>query len=75
MLAEISSAEQGGDKARWISDFFRSLRKNPDILAFVWFDYDKEADWRLDSSAAARSAFASGIGDRRYRGAIPSYGG
>jgi hypothetical protein len=69
MLSEIGSAEQGGDKAQWISDLFTSLRQNPDILAFVWFDYDKEADWRLDSSDAARDAFAAQIANRRYQGA------
>jgi hypothetical protein len=75
MLAEIASAEQGGDKARWLSGFFASLPRYPNILAFVWFDYDKEADWRLDSSAAARAAFAAGIADRRYLGAKGSVGG
>lgn len=69
LLAEIGSAEQGGDKARWVSGFFQSLRRNPDILGFVWFDYNKEADWRLDSSAATRTAFATEIADPRYRGA------
>jgi beta-mannanase len=69
MLAEVGSAEQGGDKARWISNFFASLRQNRDILAFVWFDYDKEADWRIDSSAPARASFAAHIAARRYVGA------
>jgi Glycosyl hydrolase family 26 len=75
MLAEVGSAEQGGNKARWISQFFASLPRYSDIFAFVWFDYDKEADWRLDSSAAARVAFAAGIADRRYRGAKEGVGG
>jgi beta-mannanase len=69
ILAEIGSAEAGGNKARWISDFFGSLRRNPDILAFVWFDFDKETDWRPDSSSTARAAFAAHIADRRYVGA------
>jgi hypothetical protein len=75
MLSEVASAEEGGDKARWISGFFSSLRRYPDIRAFVWFDYDKEADWRLDSSAAARAAFAAGVADPRYRGAEERLGG
>jgi beta-mannanase len=69
MLAEVGSAEQGGNKARWISGFFASLRQNRDILAFVWFDYDKEADWRLDSSPPARASFAAHVAARRYLGA------
>jgi hypothetical protein len=69
MISEVGSTEVGGDKARWISSFFRALARNRDILAFVWFDFDKETDWRLDSSAAARSAFATGLAAPRYRSA------
>lgn len=61
VLAEVASAESGGSKARWIDGFFRGLRTNPQIRAFVWFDFAKEADWRLDSSPAARAAFARGL--------------
>lgn len=68
MLAETASTEVGGDKAAWISDFFRSLERNRDILAFVWFNYAKETDWRIQSSEAARSAFARGVADARYAG-------
>jgi hypothetical protein len=75
MLAEVGSAEQGGDKARWISNFFTSLRQNRDILAFVWFDYDKEADWRFDSSPPARASFAAHIAARRYVGGNPAASG
>ena len=69
MLAEVASAERGGNKAAWISNFFRRLRENPDILAFVWFNYRKEADWRIGSSQSSRNAFAAGAAQRRVRGA------
>jgi beta-mannanase len=69
MLSEVASTERGGDKAVWISDFFRALDRNRDVLAFVWFDFDKETDWRISSSASARSAFARGVAAPRYRGA------
>src|SRR5919202_128535 len=69
MLSEVASSERGGDKAAWIEDFFRALAHNHDVLAFVWFDFDKETDWRIASSDAARSAFARGVAATRYRGA------
>jgi len=68
MVAEVASAEIGGDKARWIEDFFRQLRRRPYIRAFVWFNLDKETDWRVQSSEAARAAFAAGVADPRYPG-------
>jgi beta-mannanase len=64
MLAEVASAEAGGSKAAWITDFFNALDNNPDIFAFVWFNWNKEADWRIQSSDTARRAFASGVAPR-----------
>ena len=69
MLAEVASTELGGDKAQWIRGFFRGLQRNPDIVAFVWFDYEKETDWRIESSAASVAAFAAGVAEPRYRSA------
>ena len=69
MLAEVASTELGGDKSRWIANFFVGLERNPDIVAFVWFNHEKETDWRIQSSGGAERAFATGVANRRYRGA------
>jgi glycosyl hydrolase family 26 len=63
MIAETASTEQGGNKASWITTAFTSqLADNfPRIHAFVWFDLDKETDWRIESSSASRNAFASAM--------------
>ena len=61
MLAEVGSAEAGGDKAAWIADMFAQLAARPDIRAFIWFDLDKETDWRIASSPASAAAFVSGL--------------
>jgi beta-mannanase len=66
MIGEVASTEAGGDKAAWIRDFFQQLKRNPDIRAFVWFNFDKETDWRIDSSPPAKAAFADGLKDARY---------
>jgi beta-mannanase len=67
MIAETASAEAGGSKAAWITDFFAELAARPQIKGFVWFNHNKEADWRIESSDAARLAFAAGVADPRYR--------
>jgi hypothetical protein len=54
-ITEVASAEQGGDKARWIGDLFGLVEKN-DVRVLIWFEYDKEADWRAESSPAAAAA-------------------
>ena len=69
MLSEVGSSEAGGDKSAWIRGMFRALRRNPTILAFVWFNFNKETDWRIESSAGSRRAFAAGVAAPRVQGA------
>lgn len=59
-IAEVASAEQGGDKAKWIADMFAS-RAFPRIEAIVWFDENKETDWRIASSDSSLAAFQTGL--------------
>jgi hypothetical protein len=61
MLAEVGSTEVGGNKAAWISDMFSQLSHRTDVRAFIWFDLNKETDWRIASSAASSAAFAAGL--------------
>jgi hypothetical protein len=58
VIAEIGCAESGGSKADWIRDAFHQITSHFDkIRAVVWFQIDKECDWRLNSSSAAQRAF------------------
>jgi beta-mannanase len=70
VLTEVASTEVGGKKSLWIRDFLSELRRNPSIVGFVWFQYDKETDWRIDSSSTSRAAFGTGLAQRRYVGAF-----
>lgn len=56
-LTEIASAEQGGDKANWLRTFL-NLRGYSRVSAIIWFDVDKERDWRIASSAEAVATVA-----------------
>ena len=66
IIGETASTEIGGNKATWINQFFAFLAAQPRIKAFVWFNLNKETDWRIESSAAAEGAFAAGVANRRY---------
>ena len=58
ILAELGCAEMGGDKAAWLRQAFGEIISHFDkIQAVVWFQINKECDWRLTSSPAARQAF------------------
>ena len=60
-IGETASPEAGGDKAAWISGLFATLVAHPEIRGFSWFHFDKETDWRIDSSAASLDAFRAGL--------------
>lgn len=58
MIAETSSAEGGGNKAEWIARMRHSLKTDfPKVKALIWFQEEKEVDWRVNSSEASRRAF------------------
>jgi beta-mannanase len=67
MIGEFASSELGGSKAAWIAD--AAARMNaayPQLRAFIWFNYNKETDWRVESSAASVSAFKSAFVNQPY---------
>jgi beta-mannanase len=59
-VSETGCPEVGGDKAAWITDMWAWLAAHPEIRGVTWFDFDKETDWRIDSSDASLHAFAAG---------------
>jgi hypothetical protein len=68
LVAEVGCAESGGDKAAWVSDLVAWLDAQADVGAFVWFDHDKETDWRLASSPASARAVRRALAARSLVG-------
>jgi hypothetical protein len=60
-ITEVGSAERGGSKAYWITDALRTIGNDSRISGFVWFNANKETDWRIESSPAAIAAYRAGI--------------
>lgn len=60
-LAELASTDVGGDKAAWVRAMFASTAF-PRIAALIWFDEDKETDWRVTSAPEVVWAFQDGLG-------------
>lgn len=58
IIAETACSEEGGNKAEWIESMFKSLRERFNkVEALIWFDVDKECDWRISSSLLSANAF------------------
>ncbi|NHT16499.1 glycosyl hydrolase [Cellulomonas sp. IC4_254] len=64
LLAETASTEKGGDKARWVTELFGWAALQGDLAGLVWFDENKETDWRIASSAASLAAFRAAVAPR-----------
>lgn len=71
MIAETGSVETGGSKAGWFTDMLRGQlepQQWPRIKALVYFSAStSEADWRIDTSAAAARAWREAITDPFFR--------
>ena len=60
-LAEVGCTEQGGNKAAWVDDMFARVKADARVSALVWFNANKETDWRVNSSSASLRAFKRGL--------------
>ena len=73
IIEETASTELGGSKADWIDQLASTVPAQfPAVRAVVWFQRNKETDWRVNSSAGALAAFKAlaaepGVGRRRSR--------
>ncbi|WP_089154294.1 glycoside hydrolase family 26 protein [Micromonospora sp. NBS 11-29] len=66
VVTETGAADAAGHKARWIRDTFRALPRYPHLIGLIWFEVDKEKDWRIAGSPAAATAFAEAVAAPRY---------
>jgi hypothetical protein len=67
LVTEVGSAEQGGSKPEWIGDLVEYLDGAASVSGFVWFDYNKEADWRLGSSSQSAAAMTEALQEAVHR--------
>jgi len=50
----------GTGKAAWIKAALTvQLYKHPEVKGWLWFNQNKERDWRINSDAASLAAFLS----------------
>jgi beta-mannanase len=67
MIGEFASTEVGGNKAAWITDAASRINAAyPQLRGFIWFNYNKETDWRVESSTASLNAFKTAFAGSSY---------
>ncbi len=69
MIGETATTDIGGDKAAWIRGMAHALKTQfPRVRALVWFQRQKETDWRVNSSPASLAAFQSVVRSVPFNG-------
>ncbi|MDH3046680.1 glycoside hydrolase family 26 protein [Gordonia alkanivorans] len=63
IISEVGCADGATPnlKAQWIADFFYVIENHSDVSGVVWFQMDKERDWRFNSSPASTKRFRDGL--------------
>lgn len=61
-IGETATGRTGTDKAAWTSGMFRDVPiVMPRIEGVLWFQANKERDWRCDTCAASTAAWKAGV--------------
>jgi len=66
VVTELGATELGGKKAAWIEHVLNAVKDSTEIVGVVWFEVDKETDWRVVSSPEATAAFVEAVDDPRF---------
>jgi mannan endo-1,4-beta-mannosidase len=61
LVTEVGCAEAGGRKADWIARLVDFLGHQSDVMGFVWFEQEKQTDWRITSTPESAAAMASAL--------------
>jgi endoglucanase len=74
IIGEFATEEprgQGASKADWIRRAFADMRGRPNVVGAVWFNMNKESDWRIDTTPAALQAYREAV---TAPGVVAAYG-
>ena len=56
LIAETAVAP-GSAESDSLTDLFQAVDQHSDILGFVWYDYDKGGDWRIENRPSLEAQF------------------
>jgi hypothetical protein len=65
IIAE-TAVQSGSDELRSLSDLFATVEQHSDILGFVWYDYDKGGDWRVENRPTLMSSFRDDLASSTF---------
>lgn len=67
VITETGATNAQGWRERWVREMFTQLPRHPQVIGVIWFEAQKELDWRLASTPAAAKAFGENAAAERYQ--------
>ncbi|MEU6842553.1 glycosyl hydrolase [Streptomyces sp. NPDC046716] len=61
-----TAADPGARRPADVRHLFEGVEGDDDVIGFVWFNYDKRADWRLEASPSGLELFRKLAADDRF---------
>lgn len=61
VLAQTASSKIGGDQNAWLTEMFSYVASDPNALGFVYFNLDRETDWRMWTGSTLAPGAAAGM--------------
>lgn len=61
VVAQVGSASEGGDKDQWLVDMFDYVESEPQVVGFVYFNFDKERDWKIWRDGSVSDGFLGAL--------------
>jgi hypothetical protein len=71
LVTQTGSGSVGGDKNRWIMDLFSYVATDPNLIGLVYFNFDKEADWKVWDDRGVAWGWLAANSDPRVRYQFP----
>jgi hypothetical protein len=61
LLSQTASSQFGGDRNAWLTEMFTFVANDPNALGFVYFNLNRETDWRMWTGSSLAAGFATGM--------------
>lgn len=61
VLSQTASSHFGGDRDAWLAEMFTFVANDPNALGFVYFNLNRETDWRVWTGSSLAQGFADGM--------------
>ncbi len=61
VIAQVGASPIDGSQVFWLQDMFRYLTDDPQVIGFVYFNFDKETDWRVWTGTSLSDGWRMGM--------------